>query len=173
MFLCQTAILISVLWRMLPSSGSRGDRGHRTRSRSSASKRGSSPGSSWDDEIEEETQHIKLPRRKAQSLQKRQLKHQAKAADVAQASSSKNAVDVPKPNENVEPIPREFYVTPGGRAFHASGCGSLKVKGRHVDKVTICDLCFPDDKPHFAPKKEYVLVGDIIRSLHWKCRGMH
>ena len=125
MFLCQTAILISVLWCMLPSSGSRGDRGHCSRSRSSSSKRGSSPGSLWDDEIEEETQHIELPRRKAQSLQKRQLKHQAKAADGAQASSSNKSVDTA--------VPREFYVTPGVRAFHAAGCGSLKVKGRHFD----------------------------------------
>ena len=79
----------------------------------------------WDDEIEEETQHIELPRRKAQSLQKRQLKHQAKAADGAQASSSNKSVDTA--------VPREFYVTPGVRAFHAAGCGSLKVKGRHFD----------------------------------------
>ena len=179
MFVMQCVIVVSICCMMMPAK-------RQSRSRSNS---GSSAGSSWDDEVEEETSHVKLSARKRQSLRRR-LKSVGKPASVkdidpneprppstpppqstatGSASSRGDNTAVPRPPSNEFPPSLVHNVTTyvgtrSGRAFHLEHCTVVRHRTHDVDRWDLCSKCFPVTPIRFPKGKGVMCLGNLMHS---------
>ena len=97
MFVMQCVIVASLCWMMMPSKD-------RSRSRS-RSRSESSAGSSWSDEVAEETAHVRLTARKRKSMRRRMQDGTARTKKAAgkAASEKASASNEPRPPDTPPP----------------------------------------------------------------------
>ena len=148
-----------------------------------------SAGSSFDDEVAEESLHVPMSAKKHMHLAKRLRKGKSGAtsdareaedpAFVAGPSSSHDARDPAPPNDvpaqitdaSVPEPPvvdqvRDYFTTKSGKAFHLGDCQVIRYRLKDATMWNMCHLCFPSTRP----KREHLAaIEGVLHSTKTRC----